>query len=125
MNLFVTSGYIANDIVIDKTEAGTSILKNTIAVRRQYKNKEGKYDTDFIRFTTFGKTAEFISQYLNKGDLVVLKGEIHTSTYDGKEGKVKTTDYIVDSVELLPKAKKEKEQQAEEITIDPEELPFY
>ncbi len=124
MNKVIEVGILANEIEINKSESGTSILKNTIAVRRTYKNKEGKYDSDFIRFTAFGKTAEFIAQYANKGDRIALEGKWQTGSYEGKDGKVYTNDYIITNAELISAPKKEKPQ-AEEITIEPDELPFY
>lgn len=125
MNKVIETGYIANDIVINKSDSGNSFVRNSISVRRDYKNAEGRYDYDFIRFTAFGKIADYIAQYANKGDYIALEGKWETGSYEGKDGKVRTDTLIVKNVELLPKAKKEKEQQAEEITIDPEELPFY
>lgn len=124
MNKVLLIGNITNDITIEKTQSGTSILKNTIAVRRQFKNQEGSYDSDFIRFTAFSRTADFIAQYVNKGDRVSLEGRWQTGSYDGANGKIYTNDLIVENIELLTR-KEKKEPTITEMNIEPEELPFY
>lgn len=127
MNKVILIGNIVNDIKIEKTQSGTTIVKNTIAVRRQYKNQEGNYDSDFIRFTAFNQRADFLAQYANKGDRLCLEGSWQTGSYDGANGKVYTNDLIVNNVELLSAPKKERAQAepSGELEISPEELPFY
>ncbi len=124
MNKVILIGNIVNDITIEKTSSGNSILKNTIAVRRQFKNADGEYESDFIRFTAFKRTADFLAQYANKGDRIGLEGRWQTGSYDGANGKIYTNDLIVDNVELLTAPRKE-EKPKEELSISPEELPFY
>jgi len=124
MNKVILIGNIVNDITIEKTSSGNSILKNTIAVRRQFKNADGEYESDFIRFTAFKRTADFLAQYANKGDRIGLEGRWQTGSYDGANGKIYTNDLIVDNVELLTAPRKE-EKPKDELTISPEELPFY
>ena len=47
------------------------VLKNTIAIKG--KKKDESY---FIDFTAWGKTAEFLAQYSNKGDKIAISGEL-------------------------------------------------
>lgn len=83
-------------------ENATAFTKFTVAVNRKFKNKEGNYDADFISCTAFGKTAEFIGKYFNKGNMIGLTGEIRTGSYTNKEGvKVYTTDVAVNEVEFV------------------------
>ena len=73
----------------------------SIAVNRKFKNAEGNYDADFIRCVAFRQTAEFVSKYFHKGDMIALEGSIRTGSYVNKDGqKVYTTDVYVDSVEF-------------------------
>lgn len=61
----------------------------TIAVQRNYKNKEGNYDTDFINVMIAGaKLVDFYTTYFDKGDGVLVEAEVSTrpNKYD-KEGK--------------------------------------
>lgn len=73
----------------------------TVAVNRPYKNAEGKYDADFIRCVAWRNTAEFISKYFHKGDMIVIRGNIRTGSYTNKDGvKVYTTEVWVDNAEF-------------------------
>jgi len=73
----------------------TNVCNFTLAVNRTFK-KEGQPDADFPRFVSFAKTADAINQYFKKGDEIAIVGHLQTGSYDGKNGKVYTTDIIVD-----------------------------
>ena len=55
-------------------------IKNTVvvAVSRSFKNKEGIYETDFIKCKLCKNIARHALEYLRKGDMVGLKGLIRT-----------------------------------------------
>lgn len=81
-----------------QNDTSTAIAKFTIAVDRRGKNGEA----DFISCVAFGKTAEFIEKYFNKGMKIGLCGHIQTGSYTDKDGKkVYTTDVIVDEAEFV------------------------
>ena len=99
-------GRIAREINVSDA-GGTSIAKTSVAVDRDYKNKEGKYDTDFIPISAIGKSAEFLDKYFSKGDAIAVTGSIRTGSYTNKDGqKVYTTDVAVDKISFVPSAKK-------------------
>lgn len=79
-----------------KELGGTSVFRNNIAVQRNFKNKDGERESDFINVVAFGKTAELLNQYFGKGQQVALEGRIQTGSYDKEDGtRVYTTDVIV------------------------------
>lgn len=92
-----------NDVRYVGDDKSTSILRNTIAVQRKFKNKEtDSYDSDFISIQAFGKSAEFIEKYFKKGDKIGVTGEIRTGSYVNKDGvKVYTTDVVVNNAEFV------------------------
>lgn len=72
-----------------------------VAVDRKFK-KDGQPTADFINCKAFGKTAEFIEKYFDKGNRIGLTGSIQTGSYKNKDGNtVYTTDVIVDNVEFV------------------------
>ena len=106
MNKVVLIGNLCrdNDVRYSSGENATTILRNTIAVQRKFKNKEGKYESDFISIQAFGKTAEFINQYFAKGSKIAVTGRIQTGSYTNKDGqKVYTTDVVVEEAEFVTK----------------------
>lgn len=69
--------------------SGTAVAKFTIAVDRDYKNKDGSVTTDFIPVEIMGKPAEFCANYVTKGRLVGIVGSIRVDRYE-QNGEKKT-----------------------------------
>ena len=108
MNKFLGKGRLCKDIEINSIPGtDNSCLKHTLAIRRNYKNSEGQYDSDFINVVAFGKTAEYIANYFDKGQEILIEGKLKTGSYENKEGnKVFTTDIVIENVEFCgPKNK--------------------
>ena len=99
MNQAIILGRVTKEIIPNFTpNTGMAVSKFTVAVDRG-KDK----GADFISCVAFGKTAETIAQYFNKGNRILIQGHIQTGSYDGKNGKVYTTDVIVDRIEFIDK----------------------
>lgn len=80
----------------------SGVVHFTIACQRSFKNKQtGDYDADFIRCVSFGKQAQFISQYFHKGGRVIVSGRWQTGSYTDRKGnKVYTNDLVVSDTEF-------------------------
>lgn len=65
---------------------GTPIARFTLAIDRDYKNKDGSTSTDFIPVELMGKPAEFVMNYITKGRLVAVQGSIRVDQYE-KDGE--------------------------------------
>lgn len=132
MNTIILIGRLCNNNELRYTNSGTPILQNTLAIKREAKNKDGNYESDFVIFTLFGKTAEFLHKYTNKGDTICLTGKIRIDKYTNELGEVKYRQYVRGSSVEIIKHKKEEtqaEKKLEEIRMDDvvildEELPF-
>ena len=83
LNQVVIAGRLTGDPVVEEVEGGKKVSSITVAVPRSYKNVDGTYDTDFIKCTLWGGTAE----YCKKGDIVGVKGRIQTSSYETDSGE--------------------------------------
>lgn len=103
MNKVILSGRVAKDITVEKVGAkGVSKALFNLAVSRDMKNAEGKYDTDFIRLTAWGGTATYLQSYAPKGALVEVVAQIRTGSYKDNEGKtIYTQDIVVDQARVL------------------------
>lgn len=97
----------------------TKFCSFTLAVNRRTKKKE----TDFISCKAFGKTAEALSQYVQKGQQIAIDGRIQTGSYEKDGQKVYTTDVIADSF-YFADGKKEKQGDAYETTSETKNLGF-
>ena len=123
MNSVALIGTMCNDPEMKKSQGGTSMTGFRVAVRRNYKNAEGKYESDFINCKAFKHNADYVCNYAHKGDKVALTGRIQTGSYEKQDGtKVYTTDIMVDNVEVIRgKAKSEDEGFKE---VADEKLPW-
>ena len=98
MNSVILIGRIVAKPELNYTKDQTAITKFTMAVDRQ--TKEG--GADFIRVTAFGRRAESICRYMDKGRQIAIQGRIQTGSYKDKDGKtVYTTDVVIDNNEFL------------------------
>nr|DAX39491.1 MAG TPA: Single strand binding protein [Caudoviricetes sp.] len=86
------------DITYTNNDNGQmAIARFTLAINRIKRD-----EADFIRCVTFGKTAEVIEKYVNKGDRLAINGHIQTGQYTNREGQtVFTTEVIADRVDLI------------------------
>jgi single-strand DNA-binding protein len=139
MNKVIEIGRATKDVELRMTPSGASIASFSIAVKRNFKNAEGNYESDFFECVAFNKLAETISRYVHKGDMVGVQGRLQTNTYtDGQGNNRKSTQIIVEEVEFLTTKKAETPAKEEikkayadpfegahfEELADDEELPF-
>ena len=88
--------------------SGTAVCKFTVAVDRDFKNKDGNKEADFLNCIIFNKAAEALSPYLTKGKLVGITGRVQTGNYTNKDGvKVYTFDVMVEKTKFLDSKKQD------------------
>lgn len=96
-----------------------TMVEMTIAVKRDFKNKNGEYDTDFINIDLYNGAATFASSYCKKGDLVYVAGGVRQDKYTDKEGKTKwACKYVIQTIQKLSNSKKSDTQ--EEVKSNPQ-----
>lgn len=103
MNNVTLVGRLTRDPEIRYTqgENATAITRFTLAVDRRFK-REGDQTADFPSCVAFGKTAEFIEKYFNKGNRIGVVGRLQTGSYTKDDGtKVYTTDVVVEQAEFV------------------------
>ena len=116
MNSVELTGRLVRD-----PDAREKVTSFTIAVDRMRK-EDG---ADYPRIVCFGKKAEMVRDTYKKGMLVEVQGRITTSSYDGKYGKVYTTDIVADEVKVLEWGrKKEEAPRQEQFAALDEAVPF-
>lgn len=104
MNKVCLSGRLTKDAELRfAAGSGTAVTRLNIAVRRNIKDKNtGKYESDFINCISFGKQAETIAQYFQKGSQIAIVGHIQTGSYNAQDGSKRyTTDVLIESFEFV------------------------
>ena len=132
-NIILLVGRLTKNIELRYTESEKAIGNFTIAVNRDYKNQNGEYETDFFNCVVYGKVAETMQQYTQKGDLVGVRGRLQNRNYEDKEGKKHyVTEVITEKLTFLSKTKEKNEyenmsvktERQQQVEISPEDLPF-
>ena len=119
MNRVYLIGNLTKDNEL-KQAGQTQILKNTLAVKREFKKDE----TDFINITAFGKTAELIAKYTQKGSKLVVEGNLQIGSYEKDGIKRQTADVIVRNIEFIGGNKQNKESDFLGDPVEQEPLLF-
>lgn len=101
MNRVELIGRLVNEPEVKTLQNGNLMARFRIAVRRDVKDPDGEYKSDFINIVAF-KGAANIEKYLHKGNRCAVVGRIQTGSYKNKNGQnVFTTDVISDRVYFL------------------------
>lgn len=94
LNVAVITGRLTADPELRKTTTGISVTFITVAVERNYKNGEER-ESDFINVVAWRGTADFVSTYFKKGQMIAIQGSIQTRNYEDKNGNKRTAVEIV------------------------------
>lgn len=97
LNMAVLMGRLTSNPELRHTGNDVPVTSFTLAVDRQYKNKNGEKQTDFIGVVAWRSTAEFAAKYFQKGQLVAVQGAIQTRSYTDRDGnKRKAFEILAD-----------------------------
>ena len=102
MNLTFHIGRLTKEPELRRTDKGIAVLSFSLAVRNDFKNADGNYDSIFLDFVAFDTKAETIAKYAHKGDRIAIAGKSAPRFYENKEGKKVRVDEIkVNDFEFL------------------------
>ena len=121
MNKFIGIGNLCKDLELRQTNSGKYMLSNSIAIRNDFKNSDGEYDSEFVNIQVWGKTAEYLAQYAQKGMKVAIEGRLVTRAYDRADGtRAYSMEVVCSSVEILGnKKQQELMKESQETQEDP------
>lgn len=143
LNKAIIFGNLTRDPELKALPSGMSVCTFSLATNRVWKDRDGKKQesTDYHNIVVFGKQAELVSQYLRKGSSALVEGRIQTRSWDDKDGQKKyRTEIVADGIQFGPKSSggsssyssqasesqevRTKDDEAESIEINPEDIPF-
>ena len=107
LNVVVLSGRLTQDPELKTTANGISVCSFSIAVERRYKSGEER-QSDFINIVTWRSSAEFVSKYFKKGQMIAIRGSIQTRKYQDKDGNNRNAfEVVADDVQFADFARRE------------------
>ncbi len=107
VNKVILIGNLGKDPEIRYTTGGQAVANFTIATSDSYTNKDGEKqeNTEWHRIVAWGRLAEICGEYLTKGRMVYIEGQLRTRSWEDKEGNTRwTTEVVARSMEMLSSA---------------------
>lgn len=103
MNLAILIGRLTRDPELRYIpSSGKAVTTFSIAVDRAYTGKDGQKQTDFFNIQVWGKMAENCANYLAKGRLVAVRGQIQNRSYETNTGEKRyVTEIQAENVQFL------------------------
>ncbi|MGG6447741.1 single-stranded DNA-binding protein [Pseudobacillus badius] len=102
MNRAILVGRLTKDPLLRKTNNGVSVATFTLAVNRTFTNQQGERETDYINCVVWRRAAENVANFLKKGSLAGVDGQIQTRTYEDQHGRrVYVVEVVAESVQFL------------------------
>lgn len=95
LNKVILMGRLTKEPELRHTQADVPVASFTLAVDRGYKKDSDAVNTDFINIVAWRSTAEFVSKWFAKGQLVAVSGRLQARTYKDRDGNNKTTTEVV------------------------------
>ncbi len=139
LNKAFVVGRLTKDPETKSTPNGQRVTNLSVATNRVFKDKDGnkQEQAEFHNIILWSRLAEIASQYLVKGQEVLIEGRLQTRSWDGKDGvKRYRTEIIAESLQLGSKSgggsgsfskegsspKPEEEAKKDEVIEDVEEI---
>lgn len=104
LNKVMLIGHVGSEPEIRSTAGGSRVGKLSLATNRTWNDRAGQKQehTDWHRLTFFGKLADVVEQYVNKGDRIYAEGRIqYSQTQDDNGGTRYWTDVVVSELIML------------------------
>ena len=103
-SIYVAVGYVGSEIDHGETNNGNSYANWSMAVRSNPKQEE----PDWFDFVAYKALADIIHKHVKKGDLLhITRAYPRNRKWTDKDGNPrKSTEFIVNDVELMPNKKK-------------------
>jgi len=91
-NKVILVGRLTRDPDIRSTMNGNNVANFQLAVDRRSSSNQDS--TDFIKIVAFGKQADFASNYLKKGKLILVEGSLHINQWTDRDNIKRETAEI-------------------------------
>ncbi len=105
LNKVFAIGNVGKDPEVKSTAGGTVVASFSLAVAERQKDASGNWTdkTEWLSIVAFGRTAEVVRDYVNKGSQLHIEGKIQTRSWDDKNSGEKKykTEIVANDITLL------------------------
>ena len=104
LNKVLLIGNLTRDPEVRMLPSGRPVCNFGIAVNRSFKDAEGNYkdETTFVDVDAWGRQAETLGKYMQKGRPILVEGRLRYDTWDDKQTGQKRSKLgvVLDRLEL-------------------------
>lgn len=103
LNVVALVGRLTRESELRYSSGGMAICSFSLAVNRRKRTADNRWEDEanFFNCTMFGKSAEGLNQYLEKGRQVSILGELRQSRWEQDGQNRSRVEVIVNSLQLL------------------------
>ncbi|GGK18872.1 single-stranded DNA-binding protein [Yeosuana aromativorans] len=97
-------GNVGQEPTITNLESGKKVARLSLATNENYKDSKGERqtDTNWHTVVAWGKTADIIEKYAEKGKEIAVVGKLKTRSYTANDGNQRyVTEVVADEILLL------------------------
>ena len=99
LNKAILMGRLTADPELRRTQNNTAVTSFTLAVNRSFSRQGEQPQVDFIDIVAWSSTAEFVTKWFRKGQLVAVSGRIQVRNWEDKQGmKRKSVEVVAEEV---------------------------
>ncbi len=126
----IVIGHLGRDPEMRYTASGQAVTSFSMATTRKWTGSDGELreKTTWFRVTAWGKLAELCNQYLSKGRLALVEGDIDASAWVAQDGQPRATlELTARNVRFLGGPREEGYTPGgfqEKPAVEEEEIPF-
>ena len=124
-NKVILIGNLTRDPVLSYTPSQMSVAQFGMAVNKQRKDKK---EVMFVDCTAFGKSADNINKFFQKGDGILIEGELSLDSWTDKEGNKRSKHKVVVNgwgfVDGKKETSRDEPDEPDEPEIPEDEIPF-
>ena len=132
VNKVILVGHVGGDPEPRYTASGTAVVNISVATNEVRRDAEGNElkSTEWHRIVLWAKQAEFVGNYVKKGQLVYIDGRLQTRTWEDRNKiERKTTEIVADNITLLGPSRSATSQAADTASVSEEppeddDIPF-
>lgn len=99
LNKVFMQGRLVADPELRHTPNGVAVASFRIAVDRDFKDKSGERQADFVNIVAWRAAGEFVSKFFSKGRMAIVEGKLQSRNYEDKDGNKRyALDVVADNV---------------------------
>ena len=96
LNKVILMGRLTRDPELRHTQSDVPVASFTLAVDRGFSRRDdNQQNVDFINVVAWRNTAEFVSKWFTKGQLVAVSGRLQVRNYKDRDNNNRTATEVV------------------------------